>query len=215
MEDDVSTDIDIAMSVRREGLVGEAVPPGILTYIRGTAVGRLIQQIEKRSDAGSIGIGLELLKLGSKGVKDVSQCIDRIAAAAVDGKPHDVTLATKDQSGITLHCNVLPDNVAANKLKQHCELRKYSQKAPIWFGLVISPESAEPRFGLMLDCPWQFSQTMEAAVAKMPRAQPINELRQLLRSHGKRKKLGRNEKCYCGSGQKNTNGAVCARTKVE
>ena len=39
LEDDISTSVDIAMAVRREGIAGEKTPPGILTQLRGTTVG--------------------------------------------------------------------------------------------------------------------------------------------------------------------------------
>ena len=137
LHDDISVDVDIAMAARRDGIPGEKTPPGILTQLRGTSVGRILDEIEKRSDAAAIGIGLEFLKLSSKSAGDLSLAIDKIAASAEDGKEHDVTVCSKGASGITVHCNSLPDRVAAPKLECHCELRKYSEKAPTWFGLAI------------------------------------------------------------------------------
>ena len=138
----------------------------------------------------AIELGLELLKLSSEGVLDVSRSIDKIAAmAAQDGKHHDVTLAnSKAGTGITVHCNDLPPPLAAPKLKRHCELRKYSVKAGAWFGLAITPGSAAVRFGLTLDNPWQVDKSMDEAVAKMPKAsqsRPFARLQSLAPRAGK------------------------------
>jgi hypothetical protein len=206
LEDDVAAELDVAMTVRREGLPGERTPPGILTLLRGTSVARIIEEIERRSDAGAIGVGLELLKLSSQSARDLNLSIDKIAAmAAQDGKEHDISLSVgggKPVSGITVHCNNLPDALAAPKLKRHCELRKYSANADQWFGMVIEPDGAALRFGLALDYPWQRDTAMDAAVAKMPKSQPIESIRTFAKSRATRKKVGRNEPCPCGSGLK-------------
>ena len=41
LQDDVGTDVDVAMAVRRDGLPGAAVPDGILTRLTHTPVGTL------------------------------------------------------------------------------------------------------------------------------------------------------------------------------
>lgn len=50
LEDDISTDLDLAMMARREGIPGKRTPDGILTRLRTTTVGRFVQQIESRPD---------------------------------------------------------------------------------------------------------------------------------------------------------------------
>ena len=67
--DDLSVDVDIAMAARRDGVPGEKVPPGILTAFKGTAVGRIIDQIERRSEPGAIGVGLDCSSLAGKASK--------------------------------------------------------------------------------------------------------------------------------------------------
>ncbi len=202
LEDDISVDVDIAMAARRDGIEGQRTPPGILTELRDTAIGRIINEIEQRSEAGAIAVGLELLKLSGKSARDLSGSIDRIAAAAADGKEHDVTVAKRGESGITFHCNSLPDLVSAPKLRRHCELRKFGEKAPVWFGLTLEPVSGAIRFGLVLDFPWQQDADMQVAVARMPAVRPAEALREFARSGTRRRKIGRNEICPCGSGLK-------------
>jgi hypothetical protein len=164
----------------------------------------IVQQIETRPGTAAVGLGLELLKLSSQGVQDLSQSIDKISTlAARDGKEHDFTVTnSKLANGITVHCNTLPDPLAAPKLKRHCELRKYSVKANQWFGLAIQPKTAAVRFGLTLDYPWQQNKAMDDVVARMPKAQPIEVLRSFAKSKSVRRRVGRNEPCPCGSGLK-------------
>lgn len=165
------------------------------------SVGRIIERIESKSDPGAVGIGLELLKLDSESAAFLSQGIDKIVAQAKDGKEHDLTVATKIPSGITIHCNSLSDELAAPKLKQHCEIRKYSQKAQTWFGLTLTPDDAEPRFGLMLDYSWKQDDEMDKLVEALPKAISIADMAskfQQVRSE----KVGRNAPCPCGSGLK-------------
>jgi hypothetical protein len=133
----------------------------------------------------------------------LSYVVDKIAAAsAKDGKPHDATLSfSEGSSGITIHCNDLPERVAGPKLRQHCEIRKYSTKANTWFGLVIKPADGAVRFGLALDYPWKNDSDMDAIVARMPEAKPVGAIREIL-SRKKPTKIGRNDPCPCNSGLK-------------
>lgn len=203
LEDDISVDVDIAMAARRDGISGERNPPGILTHLKGTAVGRIIEEIENRSEPGAIATGLELLKLSGKSANDLSRMIDKITVdAAQDRKPHDATMAIGEAgSGITVHCNALPDGIAGASLERHCERRKYSTKANVWFGLVIRPFDGAVRFGLMLDYPWKQDAAMDAVVAKMRAPTPIKAIKKILKEK-KQEKTGRNDPCPCGSGLK-------------
>ncbi len=203
--DDVSVDVDIAMAARRDGVPGQKVPPGILTALKGTAVGRIIEQIERRSEPGAIGVGLELLKLSGEGANSLSRGIDAIVAtAAKDGKHHDITVASSEAaSGITVHCNDLPEAVAGPKLRRHCGLRKYSVKAGKWAGLVVEPGTCNVRFGGLVEFPWKRDAEMDTETADMPPPQPIEAAMSSIKGKAvKQPKIGRNDRCPCGSGKK-------------
>jgi hypothetical protein len=204
LEDDLAIDLEVAMTVRRGGLPGARTPPGILTELNSTTIGRIIEELEGRSDPAAVALGLELLKLSGPSALDLSRGIDKIAVLwDKDGKEHDVSVASSTaKSGLTVHCNRLPHALAGKKLRQHCELRKYSVKANRWFGLAIEPTTATVRFGLVLDYPWQQADVMDEAVSKMPKVQSIESLRSFSRSRASPRKLGRNEPCHCGSGLK-------------
>jgi len=201
--DDISIHLDAAMLVRREGAPGARTPDGLLTRMEGTHVGRMIRNIESRAEPATISLGFLLLTLSEETLNSINDAIDRIASQAKnDGENHDITMIfEKPSAGLTIHCNDRPEREAADALIRHCELRKYSTKAAKWFGLVLSPRSTDVRFGLTLEGEWAQSDLMDEAVKKM-RSRPLSpeEFRMVL-SGGKRK-IGRNETCPCGSGDK-------------
>jgi hypothetical protein len=202
LADDISTDLDIAMAARRDGVDGKRTPPGILTELRELAVQRIISEIEKRSDAAAVEIGLELLKLSGETATNVSYAINKMASlSAKDGKGHDATFGFRKAGlGLTVHCNALADSIAAPKLRAHCELRKYGQKAGKWLGLIITPGDGHPRLGLVLDYPWVADDEMDKLVAQMPPGLTPVALRPLYRDLARPgKKLGKYQRCPCGS----------------
>jgi SEC-C motif len=205
LEDSISSDVDAAMTVRREGIGSKSTPPGILTQIRSLSVGRLIDEFNKRSDVATTGLGLELLKLSGNSARDLSRAIDKIVSqAANDGMEHDVTIALGQTScGITVHCNTFLDLDAALKLRRHCELRKYGQRASKWFGVAVRPGSGALRFGLMVDYPWRADSQLEKAVEKMPKGLAPESLRRFAEGRSNpQERVGRNDNCPCGSGLK-------------
>lgn len=205
LEDDISTDLDLAMMARREGIPAKKTPDGILTRLRITTVGRFVQQIESRPDPKTIDLGFMLLTISENSAADISRGIDRLAAMAkADGMNHDMSAGFDGgATGLTVHCNDDLFNQAAPRLEAHCHLRKYSQKARTWFGVCVRPSDMSMRFGINLDFPWKADGEMEAAVKVMPKSRGLAELIEGTSRKQKRKhKPGRNEPCICGSGQK-------------
>ena len=110
---------------------------------------------------------------------DISVAIDRMAQQAANGgKEGDTTFAFSHQgTGLTVHCNNRDLLGAAPKLRRHCELRKYTQKAPLWCGLLVSPGDGAYRNCVVLDYPWQQDQELEKATEGLPRVEPARSLR--------------------------------------
>ncbi len=205
LEDDISTDLDLAMMVRREGIPGKRTPDGILTRLRTTTVGRFVQQIESRPDPRTIDLGFMLLTISEDSVADMSRGINKLAAMAkVDGKNHDMSAAFDGvATGLTVHCNDDPLSQAVPRLEARCHLRKYSRKARTWFGICVRPSDMSMRVGINLDFPWTQNDEMERAVQAMPKSHGLAELIGGTTGKDRRKrKPGRNEPCLCGSGKK-------------
>ena len=199
--DDISVDLDIAMAVRRDGLNGKRTPDGILTRLESTAAGKIVSAIETRPEAGAIDFGFLLLSMSRKAAIDTSNGIDEAARLArLDGEPHDLSMGLDSpQRGFTVHCNSEPLSEARTRLRRHCELRKYREKAGTWLGICVDPKNQSIRFGLKLQYEWKQDERLErlAQTRLTPTTRGITTSRS-----AKRSKLGRNDPCPCDSGRK-------------
>ena len=177
LDDDISADLDLAMLVRREGIPGKGTPDGILTRLATTALGRMVKAIETRPDPATIDLGFVLLTLGEDTVVDISAGIDQIAKQAVaDGKSHDFTAGvSQGGTGLTIHCNQDPIEVAGASLQRHCDARKYTEHAQTWFGVCMRPSDQSLRFGLSLDFAWEQSDEMDALTKTMGKSRPVSQ----------------------------------------
>lgn len=203
VDESFTTDVDVAMTVRREGLPGKRTPPGILTHMEGTLYERLIMQIEHQADPGLLELGFELLSLDGEACQIIHQGLTGITAAAVrDGRPHDFTFVDDGgEAGITFHCYPFPDPLAIEHLKLHCEKRKYAERAARWFGVSVSTRG-DIQFGMMYSQPWAQSGVMDKLTKGMQRPISINIAMGVLKKEVDHMELGRNEPCMCGSGKK-------------
>jgi len=190
IDDSISSDLDLALMVRKKGLPGKDLPEGILTKYRGTIIGNFIDQIKKYDDDQSIEIGLFLLTLSEEAIDQINEGIQKtIDLFNRDRKNHDFTVGFDDASaGITIHTNNLPYKEAFTKLLDHCKYRKYTQHANNWFGLCFNPLTHNFKFGVMSNVEWTYSEDMGTKVVKRVIESKI--------------KIGRNDKCPCGSGKK-------------
>ena len=200
LEDDIGADLEVSMTVRREGMPGKRTPDGFFVRHRVTALGRLLHQIESATSPTAVNLGLLLLTLNEEATLVISQAIEKISfLAASDWKSHDFTVGIASGAGLTVHSNYDSVRSATAQLRAHCEKRKYSQRASNWFGLAINPADASFRFSIELDYPWRQDQRMDELTRDLPKAQPVAMLAML---GATKAKVGRNEQCPCGSGRK-------------
>ncbi|MBU9229667.1 SEC-C domain-containing protein [Burkholderia multivorans] len=200
LEDSVSVDLDVAMTVRRENIAGERTPPGILTRLNGTLYEHLVAQLEQRAEPATLELGFELLAMSEGSCRNVHHGLETITRQTrADGKLHDFTIGRGD-SGICFHCNPAPTRAAMNTLRAHCEKRKYKQKARRWFGVSVDP-NANLQFGISLDFEWEKSDIMDSVTRAMKNGVPASSLAQIARE-ARKVKIGRNDPCLCGSGKK-------------
>ena len=201
LDQSIAADLDVAMMTRREGLPGKAIPEGILTQNKDTVVSKIIQEIESYEHPGTIDFGFFLLMLSGDTIKTIDKGIKQIAKLTRrDRDNHDFTLVfDRAKNGLTIHCNYAPQHIAGPYLLNHCEKRKYAHHAKEWFGLSINPSDLSIRFGIELSHEWKHSQKMDQIVKNMPKMSKDFDFNQMAR---KRKKIGRNDPCPCGSGKK-------------
>lgn len=199
LDDGISVDLDIAMMVRRTGAPGADTPAGILTKLGTSPVKKLLEQIEYLEDLVTIDFGFLILSLSGNALDDLGKSMGQmIRKAKAQKNHHDLTIAGADY-GITMHFNTDGKHVAAERLRRHCEKRKYAHKTKSWFGLCVNPENSQLRFGVELVYPWERSDAMDEATEQMLAGhKTLAEARSVPAKH----KVGRNDSCICGSGKK-------------
>jgi hypothetical protein len=198
--DELSADLDIAMSARRDGIAGKVTPEGILTRFAGTTLWHLVEDIEARAAPGIMDLGFLLLSLSGDTLRDGNAGIDQaVAKTRRDGQTHDLTLVFGD-SGFTVHCTDAPMAAALPALQRHCERRKYTHRANSWFGVCLRSSDARLRFGVCLDYPWMQDAAMDEATENLPK--PAASIKAALSAQCQSTKVGRNDPCHCGSGRK-------------
>jgi hypothetical protein len=206
LEDDVCVHLDLAMLTRRDGAPGLDTPEGILTKYKGTGFDQIIRDIDKLEHSATINLGFTLLSLSGDTIEMINNGIaELIKRGRRDGQHHDLTLAMSDGgSGLTIHCNDDHESISGPRLESHCEQRKYTQKASSWFGICIGQKVPRLRFGVNKEYDWVQSNEMDELVKDLPKPQNLKGRNKInfAPATSRPKKIGRNEKCPCGSGKK-------------
>ena len=199
LEDDISADLDVAMSVRRDNVPGKRTPEGILTRIANTSVGKLLKEIETKAEPETLDLGFLLLKLGENAILKISKAIDVMTERARrDGQGHDVSMPLDEGgAGLTIHCNDTPLANAGSLLLNHCMARKYKMKLDEWHGLCLQPRDGTVRFGVSLNYKWKQDAQMDQLTSGLQKPSPFENL-----FTSRKRKIGRNDPCPCNSGRK-------------
>ncbi|MEP3198214.1 MAG: NERD domain-containing protein [Lentilitoribacter sp.] len=200
--DDFTSSLDIAMSARRSGVPGEHVPKGILTRFDGTPIGALISEFEARPVPELVSLGLTFLQLSSEAAKHINNGINQLVQlSAKDGKLHDFSIPHElENSGVTIHVSPFAEDKAKDRLSTHCKIRKHDTKSDSWYGLLLAPGTGAIRGALLIEEEWRPDAKLDEALKNWPTKPmiPISSLSKI----PIRKKIGRNERCPCGSGLK-------------
>ncbi len=169
LDDDIGADLDLAMLARRDNVPGKTTPSGILTKYQSTFFGRLIAQIDRLDDPGTIDLGFMLLQLSGETIESINKGVSKFTKLSKrDKKHHDFSLGMSDSSnGLTIHCNHDDAPVALDKLREHCLGRKYVEQARSWFGLSINPLNSQIKVGVGFDFEWTHSEEMDKKFEKL------------------------------------------------
>lgn len=213
LEDDIGVDLELSMSVRREGAAGARTPAGILTRIANTRFGSLVKQIERQPNAGMLALGFVILQMGEQALVEFSEQIDeRLHRAMMDGGSRNLTIQLGSaREGLTIHINAVLLDEAKKELLAYCAARKYAQHSDSWFGLLLAPGTGTIRFGVHARSPWSQDDTMDEATKGMQSMRSTKSLPKMKKPQTMRKgpppkvmtlNLGLNATCPCGSGKK-------------
>jgi hypothetical protein len=198
LQDDLSSSLDAAMLVRREGVPGDETPDGILTGRGGSAFGRLIAELDHDPRGSLVDLGFMLLQMSGESASQLSQGLEHVAKQARETHSHhDLTLGS-GQSGITIHCNYRSLHGGMDFLQRHVLLKKYQMKAPAWFGVSVHPSDGTLLFGYNAEFEWKEDARFEKGAKEMSLASTVK----FVEGKPKKQKIGRNDPCPCGSGKK-------------
>lgn len=200
LEDNISSDIDSAMMVRRIGGKGKKIPDGVFALLMSGKIGNILNTIGKSENPVAIDLGFLFLTLGKDSIAKIENGINKILKKfKKDFCSSDMSISIdENETGLTIHVNNRPDQEAMDHLKIHCEMRKYIQKAKSWYGLSINPNGNDIRFAIKIAYPWEHLKQMDTCVKQ----NLLNSKLSKGSEKRKRNKIGVNERCPCGSGLK-------------
>ena len=169
LEDDIAASLDAAMTVRRDNVSGQPTPEGILQWLHGTALGAILAEIETWPIPPAVDFGLMVFQLDEAKVQEINNAIGQILARTLaDGGLHDMSYFVPHLSfGMTVYCSQMTDQQIHSRLQTHCRIRKYTQKADLWFGLALRPDGTIQLMG-KLNEPWAFDSQMQNVMDNDP-----------------------------------------------
>jgi hypothetical protein len=199
LTDDVASSLDAAMAVRRDGVPGDSTPRGILTVTKGTAFERLVSQIDRDPRGDLVDLGFMLLQMSGESAAQLSQGIAFATQRAREThNVHDVTMGSGKDTGITIHSSYDPMHEGMQRLQVHVLAKKYQQKAPSWFGVVLHPDDESVLYGYNAQFEWEEDDALDEASRSFSSGLGI----EFINGKPRKRKIGRNELCPCGSGKK-------------
>ncbi len=142
LHDDISSDLDAAMAVRRDDIPGDPIPSGrLVQFSNETPLARMLCDLERNRQDNSVELGFMLLSLYTNKTQSINDCIRNIVTKTEnDGQLHDVALASGNEStGLTIHCSYMIKTEARNWLRWHCERRMSIHRKKKWFGVSLQP----------------------------------------------------------------------------
>ena len=197
--DDVSSGLDAAMAVRRDGIPGDRTPPGILTVNKGSKYDKLVSQIDNDPRGDLVDLGFMLLQMSGESASQLSQGLEYVTRRVRETRGvHDVTMGSGKDTGITIHSSYLPIHEGLQRLQAHVLGKKYQQKAPSWFGIGVHPDDESLLFGYNAEFKWKEDAALEEASRSFSNGFGI----EFVNGKPRKRKIGRNDPCPCGSGKK-------------
>lgn len=199
LHDDIAWEVDKAFISRRERGEVEVLPTGVLTEFQATPYGDIIDFLEGFEEPGVVELGYLLLSYDGASIDGINRGIEQLSRQARQSdRVHDFTVGGPE-GGITYHISKTPSRSRVDYLLNHAEIRKYSTKAQEWFALSGTIGSGEPIDTIsFLKGRWKRSAELDHKLSRMPKTpSKLSNVKGRITV-----KLGRNDKCHCGSGVK-------------
>ena len=212
LDDEISGDLELSMWARRDKIAElPTTPEGLLTLHKDTYIGSILEDVANSKEYGAQCLAFLLLSLNGETINLINDCLlNMINQYKKDGKNHDITLPISEgKTGLTIHCNDDELIKASSILVSHCERKKYSFSANSWVGFCFSPTKLKYTFATYLEYEWQRSDEIDKLMESLPKSKSHNlaDVPNIIRTNNMSSqvtsaKIGRNEKCSCGSEKK-------------
>ena len=155
---DLAGPIDVAMCVRRDGAEGPETPEGVIDQLANTHFGNMVSALDQREDPTAINLALVLLDMAqsSTPIQDTNKKVEKCLSLVMGGDDHRFcsVMLPHLSTGITIMCVSILGEHSADKLWSVCNSRKYGNKLPSWFGILLGP-SGECAYACELSWPWK------------------------------------------------------------
>ena len=201
--DEWTLDLDMAMTVRREGLDGEQTPKGILSRLEGSLVGRVIAAIEHSTDGALIDLGFMLLTLSGETLDDLGRGLRSL------GKRARTAYATISPScsGTAAPASLSTAEPFPTRPRPSAFCAIASSEIPATGELLVRPRRSgtrrPPQVRRQPPLPLEAGRCLDEATKGMPlTGSPPRAGGAVKPGAFKPRKMGRNELCPCGSGKK-------------
>lgn len=146
----------------------------------------------------------ELLEASGNSIKAYNEGVGLITTQTVaDMRQHDFSFAMGGE-GLTVHSSYETPRQVRDRLEAHVEARKYVCKANRWLGLFVDPADGLPLVGFALKFLWVYDPLRAELARDLPldaRSRIPKTLESFQRTRTRRK-LGRNDPYFFGSGRK-------------
>ncbi len=171
----------------------------ICTWMQDIRFVKICNDVMKLEVPEKIDVVFALYWISLENKKTLTDCIYNFHGKAIKDKQyHNMTLKFdySENNGVGFTYVVSSRTISEftiYELKRLSSLRKYATKCNLWIGLGGFIENDEIISFVYIDpSPWKYDENMERKVKE-------HETRNKLKN---KKKIGRNEKCPCGSGKK-------------
>ncbi|HHF2953599.1 TPA: YecA family protein [Vibrio diabolicus] len=204
LHDDIAADLDAAFMVRRMELAGSRTPDGILKRYSQGFISKLLFKLQYVKRDELTDFAFTLMKSSGGFLDTLDAAVTKICFETIqDSKTHDFTVLFDGESGgMTIHTYAGNREQGREALLSYMHARKYKEKQDHWLGIIV-----EPRNEMVMDIchikeDWCFDAEMEAGIKSLNLRPSVSPCLKTMKKQLKFK-VGRNDKCPCGSGRKN------------
>ncbi|MFS1960090.1 YecA family protein [Vibrio lentus] len=203
LHDDIAADLDAAFMVRRMELSGSRTPDGILKRYSEGFISKLLFKLQYVKRDELTDFAFTLMKSSGDFLDTLDAAVTKICFETIqDGRSHDFTvLFDSENGGLTIHTSTGNREKGREALRSHMYARKYKERQDVWLGVIVDPRSEMVLEICHIEEDWCFNSEMEEGIKSLNLKPNISPCLKTMKKQLKFK-VGRNDKCPCGSSKK-------------